>query len=150
VATNDDAPGIARLINQAFRVEDFFKAGDRTTAAGVLELMGAGEFLVVDGQDGEPTVAVYVSRSDGRGYFGMLSVDPRVQGKGLGRQVIDAVEDRCRRAGCAWMDIYVVSLRPALTGFYQKLGYSASGTKEFPDPEELTEPCHLIVMTKAL
>jgi ribosomal protein S18 acetylase RimI-like enzyme len=80
----------------------------------------------------------------------MLSVDPRMQGRGLAHRVIDAVENRFRRAGCHSIDIHVVSLRTELPGFYQKLGYVESGTKMFPRPEELTRPCHLIVMTKAL
>ena len=86
--------------------------------------MSAGEFLVLDGSDGAPVVAVYVTRNNGRGYFGMLSVDPRLQGQGLAKQVIAEVEDRCRRAGCHVMDIYVVDLRTELPGYYRKLGMS--------------------------
>ena len=91
-----------------------------------------------------------VRRHEGRGYFGMLSVDPRRQGQGLGGRVVAEVEDRCRRAGCRVMDIYVVSLRTELPGYYRKLGYVESGTKDFPEPQDLTHPCHLIIMTKAL
>jgi ribosomal protein S18 acetylase RimI-like enzyme len=150
IATADEAPALARLVNLAFRVEDFFKAGDRTSPEGVLALMNTGEFLVLDGEDGAPRVTVYVTRNNGRGYFGMLSVDPRLQGQGLAKQVITEVEDRCRRAGCHAIDIYVVDLRAELPGYYRKLGYVESGTREFPDPEELTRPVHLIVMSKAL
>ena len=149
-ATPEDAPAVARLINQAFRVEDFFKTCDRTSAAGIVEMMADGEFLLLDNEDGAPMVAVFVSHTDGRGYFGMLSVDPRMQGRGLAHRVIDAVEDRFRRAGCHSIDIHMVSLRTELPGFYHNLGYVESGTKPFPRPEELTRPCHLIVMTKAL
>ena len=112
--------------------------------------MSAGEFLVLDGGDGAPVVAVYVTRNNGRGYFGMLSVDPRLQGQGLAKQVIAEVEDRCRRAGCHVMDIYVVDLRTELPGYYRKLGYVESGTRDFPEPTELTRPACLIVMSKAL
>src|SRR5262245_65986135 len=64
-ATPADAPAVARLINLAFRVEDFFKAGDRTSPEGVTALMNKGEFLVLDGDDGLPVVAVYVTRING-------------------------------------------------------------------------------------
>lgn len=150
IATPDDAPAVARLINLAFLVENSFKAGDRTSPEGVVALMSKGEFLVLDGDDGAPVVAVYVTRNNGRGYFGMLSVDPRLQGQGLARQVIAEIEDRCRRQGCHAMDIYVVDLRTELPGYYRKLGYVESGTRDFPEPTELTRPARLIVMSKAL
>lgn len=150
VATADDAPAIARLINHAFEVETFFKVGDRTSLEGVAALMAKGEFLVLDGDDGVPAVAVYLTRKDGRGYFGMLSVAPRLQGRGIAKQVIAEIEDRCRRTGCHVLDIYVVNLRTELPGYYRKLGYEVTGTLDFPDPEELTQPVHLIVMSKDL
>jgi len=150
IATKDDAPLVARLINVAFRVEHSFKAGDRTSPEGVVRLMSTGEFLVLDGDDGVPVVAVYVTRNNGRGYFGMLSVDPSLQGQGLAKQVIAEIEDRCRREGCHAMDIYVVDLRTELPDYYRRLGYVESGTRDFPEPAELTRPAHLIVMSKAL
>ena len=58
IATLEEAPALARLINEAFRVESFFKAGDRTSAAGIVHLMEEVEFLVLDGEDGAPTVTV--------------------------------------------------------------------------------------------
>src|SRR5262245_23709153 len=118
LATPDDAPALARVINAAFRVEAFFKAGNRTSAAAVVGMMATGEFLMLDGEDGTPAACVYVQRSGGRAYFGMLSVDPRMQGRGLGREIVAAVEERCRRAGCHAMDILVVNLRTELPGFY--------------------------------
>ena len=149
-ATVNDAPALAALINDAFQVERFFKAGDRTSPAAVVALMTTGEFLIVEGTDAAPAACVYVKQNGTRGYFGMLSVDPRLQGRGLARQVIDEVEQRCRRAGCTAIDIYVVNLRTELPGFYRRLGYSESGVAPFPDPTEATRPCHIIVMTKAL
>jgi predicted N-acetyltransferase YhbS len=150
VATREDAPAVARLINEAFRVEAFFKAGDRTTPGDVLELMTTGEFLVLDGDAGDPVAVVYVSRHNGRGYFGMLSVDRQLRGQGVAKRVIAEVEQRCRRAGCHALDINVVNLRTELPDYYAKLGYVESGTREFPEPSELTQPAHLIIMSKAL
>ena len=48
------------------------------------------------------------------------------------------------------LDIYVVNLRTELPPFYRKLGYVESGTVAFPHPDEATQPCHIIVMTKSL
>ena len=150
IATPNDADALAQLINGAFAVEMFFKRGDRTSSDDVRSLMGDGEFFVHDREDGSPGACVFVKRANGRGYFGMLSVAPDIQGRGLARQIIAEVEDRLRREGCDALDIYVVNLRTELPPFYRKLGYVESGTVAFPHPDEATQLCHIIVMTKSL
>ena len=150
IAIGDDADALARLINDAFAVERFFKRGDRTSPDDVRSLMGEGEFLVHDRQDGSPAACVFVKHAAARGYFGMLSVAPDMQGRGLGRQIIAEVETRLRQAGCHALDIYVVNLRTELPPYYRKLGFVESGTKPFMHPAEATQPCHIIVMTKDL
>ncbi|HUO60248.1 MAG TPA: GNAT family N-acetyltransferase, partial [Candidatus Acidoferrales bacterium] len=87
-----------------------------------------------------------------RGYFGMLAVDPSRQGTGLGRKMVDAAEDHCRRVGCTHVDINVLSLRTELPPFYRKLGYTETGTEEL-HPVHGLKPglkCHVIVMSKSL
>lgn len=150
IATPNDAAALARLINQAFAVEMFFKRGDRTSPDDVRRLMGEGEFLVHDRDDGSPAACVFVKHTAARGYFGMLSVAPDLQGRGLARHVVGEVEEQLRRAGCDALDIYVVNLRTELPPFYRKLGYVESGTVAFPHPDEATQPCHIVVMTKSL
>ena len=68
-ATAAEAPRLAALINAAYRVEDFFKIGDRIDVAGVLEKMEHGRFLVL--QDGDAIAGcVYVEINGQVGYFG--------------------------------------------------------------------------------
>jgi predicted N-acetyltransferase YhbS len=151
IATHADAPELARVINAAFVVEAFFKIGDRTSADEILELMrGGGEFLVKDDVDGTIAGCVYLTCRGERAYFGMLSIDPAQQKKGLGRQLIDAVEQRARERGCRFMDIHIVNLREELPPYYRRLGYAERGTLPFPAPERASRPCHFIVMTKPL
>jgi GNAT superfamily N-acetyltransferase len=117
-------------------------------------MMQRGEFLVLDHSEapdapGTGLAACVYTRTNGdRGYFGMLSIDPRSQGRGLGRSIIAAVEARFRAQGCRAIDIQVVNLRTELPPFYERLGYVASGTLPFPDDGGATQPCHFIVMTK--
>jgi ribosomal protein S18 acetylase RimI-like enzyme len=67
---------------------------------------------------GDSRVCVYVELRGDRGYFGMLSVDPSRQGRGVGRRLID--RGRYARAnGCTAMDIRVVNLRTSLPPFYR-------------------------------
>jgi len=150
-ATHADAPAMARIINDAFIVEAFFKIGDRTSADELVELMNeGGEFLVVDAADGEMAGCVYLRCRGDRAYFGMLSIDPSMQGRGLGRTLIEAVEARARERGCRFMDIHIVDLREELPAYYRRFGYVERGTLPFSAPERASRPCHFIVMTKSL
>src|SRR5918995_1333897 len=103
-----DVPELVRLINTAFAIERFFKTGDRTTVDEVGDLRQRGEFLLLEGPGGGAAGCVYWTRDDDDGYFGMLSIAPDYQGRGFGRLLIDAVESRCRAAGCSRMKIHIV------------------------------------------
>lgn len=149
-ARQDEAEALARLISLAYRVEDFFKIGDRTDAADVRQRMKMGAFLVLEDDKGTMEGCVYVTRHDDVGYFGMLSIDPVRQGKGLGTKLIAAAEAYCREAGCREMELEVVNLRTELPPFYRRLGYLETGTRPFTDTEQASRPCHFIVMSKPL
>jgi predicted N-acetyltransferase YhbS len=145
-----DAGTITALINAAYKVERFFIDGDRTSEDEVRRYMAQGTFLVAEDGGGAPVGCVYVEQRGDRGYFGLLAVDPARHGKGVGRELIRAAEDRFQRAGCRAVDISVVDLRTELPPFYRRLGYVESGTAPFPDPEKATRPCHFILMSKPL
>jgi GNAT superfamily N-acetyltransferase len=159
IATLQDAPNLARIINDAFVVEAFFKIGDRTSADEIATLMHAGgEFLVLDKTEpgtrnlepGTPEGCVYVKSTGDRGYFGMLSIDRAKQRQGLGRRLIDAAEARARERGCRFMDIHIVNLREELPAYYRRLGYVENGTLPFSDPGRASRACFFIVMSKPL
>jgi GNAT superfamily N-acetyltransferase len=154
VAGPADVPAVTRIINEAYAVEAFFVEGHRTNEAAIADrLAGANAvFLVVDAPANphELAGAVYVEIRHERGYFAMLAVDPRRQGTGLGRILVTAAEDHCRAAGCTFMDIEVVNLRSELPAFYAKFGYAPYATAPFRQPERLSRPAHLVVMTKPL
>jgi predicted N-acetyltransferase YhbS len=149
VAGTGDAGTIAALVNRAFEVERFFKRGDRTTPAGVRTMMDDGAFLVLE-NEAEAIGVVFVRVTPPHGYFGMLAIDPARKGRGLGRALIDAAERHLAGAGCSHVDIHVVNLREELPPYYARLGYEVVGELPFPAPAEATQPCHMIVMRKAL
>lgn len=151
-ARAEDAAEIARLINLAYRVEDFFKAADRTTEAEIRCLLDAETFLLVRGEDGAIAGVVRVAVHGREGHFGMLAVAPGLQGQGLGRVLVGAAEAWCRAAGCTTMSLEVASPRTELPAFYARLGYRHSGTKPWPHDalHELKRPAHFIVMSKTL
>jgi ribosomal protein S18 acetylase RimI-like enzyme len=151
VAVESDVTEIVRVINAAYRVEDFFVNGNRTSDADVRRRMSEGVvFLVIDGNPGTLSAAVAVDVHEGRGHFAMLSVDPSLQGSGLGRVLIDDIEEFCRDAGCTDLDIEVVNLREELPAFYRRFGFTDAGTFPFTPVEKLKREAHLVKMSKSL
>lgn len=149
IATMDDRTAMMPAINEAFAIEKFLE-GTRTDKARLAEMMESGEFLVAQNRSGEIVASVFVEVKGERGYLGMLAVDPAEQGKGLGRLMVDAVEDYCRNRGCSGVDLVVLSLRTDLPPFYRKLGYLETAIEEF-HPSRKLKPgiqCHCIVMSK--
>ncbi len=147
-----DAVAISRVVNAAYRVEDFFKVGDRTDAREIAEYLLTETFLVARDNDGAIVAAIRVSIDATRGHFGMLSVAPEAQGAGLGRALIEAAEAFARIRGCSWMDLEVASPRTELPDFYRKFGYEISGTAEWPQSElgSLKSPAYFVVMSKSI
>ncbi len=150
LALPDEAETLAALISLAYRVEDFFKIGDRTDAAEVRAKMKDGAFILLEDAERRIAGVVYVATHDRVGYFGMLSIDPLRQGQGLGSRLIGEAEDYCRRAGCSEMELEVVNLRTELPPYYRRFGYVERGTRPFTETERTSQPCHFIVMSKPL
>ncbi len=75
IAREVNADAIARLVNTAFLVEQFFIERDRTNPATVRSLMENGEFLLAE-EAHSLVGCVYWELHGERGYFGMLSIEP--------------------------------------------------------------------------
>ena len=150
IAGPPQVAAIVALINQAYEVERFFVEGHRTSDAEIALLMGKGAFLVAHDATGRLVGSVYAeSRAGGRGYVGLLAVDPGAQGCGLGSRLMESAEQHLRGSGSRDVDISVVNLRLELPLFYERRGYRAGGTMPFTDTRK-TRECHFIVMTKSL
>lgn len=148
-AVTQDKEALTRLINAAFVVEQFVFEGDRVDASGVETYMKSGKFLLAEHQH-ELSGCVYVELRGDRGYIGLLSVDPRHQGTGLGRKLMHAAEDYFRAAGCTGVDLRVISQRTPLPAFYRHLGYIETGTAPFAAAAKPKIPGHYILMSKSL
>src|SRR5258708_8143296 len=122
-----DAEALARLMNGALRVEQPFIEGDRTNPDGVRAYMEKGKLLMAEDAAGLAG-CVYVELRGDRGYLGLLGVDPRRQGTGLGRRLMDAAEECFREAGCVAVDLRLVSARTPPPSFYRHLRYLETGT----------------------
>ena len=148
-ANADDVDAIVHLINQAFLAERLFVKGERIDAAGIRELLQKGEFLLGD-LEHRIVGCVYLEPHRPRAYLGLLSIDPARQQAGLGTELMTAAEDRCRTAGCQFIDLRFINHRTELLRFYTRLGYRENGTAPFPYTARMKMPFHFIQMSKAL
>ena len=87
-----DADRIAALVNRAFLAESWFKSVDRTNASQVRHLLGKGVFLLLE-EDSRLLACVYLEPRGDRVYLGMLSVEQDVQGRGIGRRMMQQAEE---------------------------------------------------------
>lgn len=76
----------------------------------------------------------HVSEDHGAGYFGMFSVQPGLQGAGVGKALLDVAERVVRDEwGLPSMRMTVIDLRDELIAFYERRGYHRTGIyKPFP------------------
>ena len=144
-----DIPAIVALINRAFSVEKFFKTGERIDAAGLVEMLLHGEFLLLESATGL-IACVYVKITGERAYAGTLAVDPSQQKSGIGRRMMGEVETYARTHGCEVLDIRIVNVRPELSEIYTKLGFVPTGIESAEVIKTATQPVHFVTMSKPL
>ena len=148
-ATAADAPALAALVNDAYAIESFFVDGPRTDAGEIASLVATGTFLLLEQVDGTLASAVYVqTRGEGL-YFGMLSVSPGAQGRGLGTRMVGVAEAFAEAMGCRWVDLKIINLREELGRWYRSLGYAEVGTAPYTH-RDVKKPCHFVEMRKQL
>ena len=128
-ATDADRPRLIALINEAYSIETFLQ-GTRTDEERLAATMKKGNILLAEDDTGQLLACVYTEIHGPCGYLGQLAVDPAHQGSGIARHIVKAAEDQLRIAGCAAVDIIVLSMRPELLPIYQHFGYAETGVVE--------------------
>jgi GNAT superfamily N-acetyltransferase len=82
----------------------------------------------------------------------MLTVNPELQGWGIGKRLLSAAEAHARQVGCIAITMTVISVRSELIAWYERHGYRATGeTEPFPTDPAFglpKQPLHFIVMEK--
>ncbi|AYJ85809.1 GNAT family N-acetyltransferase [Sphingomonas paeninsulae] len=144
-ATAADIPALHRLIERAYRGDSARKGwtheadllgGQRTDIEALADLLAdPGQCMIVANVGGALVGCVQIaSAGKGVAYLGHLSVDPEIQGGGLGRRLVGAAESAAIEAFNAdAMEMTVIRQRTELIDWYCRLGYSLTNeTRPFP------------------
>jgi ribosomal protein S18 acetylase RimI-like enzyme len=147
IAIEAECEELAALINSAYRgetsrrgwtTEAEYLDGQRTDPVTLRSVIQKPEMTLYCLREaaGQPILAavqVELLNSGSDLYFGMLTVRPDMQAKGLGRALLDHVESAARAQNCSRVVMGVIHIRVSLIAWYQRRGYQLTGeTRPFP------------------
>lgn len=165
IASRADIPALNTLINSAYRgesskkgwtTEEHLLGGIRTNEELLDELIGKnGSRIFKYTIDNELVGCVLLEEKKESLYLGMLTVSPDLQGKGIGKILLDNAEKLAKEEGFQNIEMTVISIRSELIAFYERRGYIKTGEKKpfpmedanFGQPKQFLE---FIVMQKTL
>lgn len=168
-ATEVDIPQLHAIIELCYRGEESkngwttetnFLGGIRSTEEIVkreMEIRG-GKFLKYTDADGKINGCVYVllTPEAAKVYIGFLCVNPHMQTKGIGKDLMAAAEHLAIRSGCTNSSLTVIARRKELVAWYVRQGYKSNGElTPFADGGGVGDakddiPIELLTMTKSL
>jgi ribosomal protein S18 acetylase RimI-like enzyme len=146
-ATIEDAQALDKLVNSAYRgdssrqgwtTEADLLDGTRTDAAAIKELIETpGTTLLKYIEHDEIIGCVELKQQQGKLYLGMLTVKPTLQGKGIGKKLLEAAETEAAQQNCTSIFMTVIDSRKELLEWYERHGYQRTGERKpfaFNDP----------------
>lgn len=78
-------------------------------------------------RDGKMIGCVRAERDGDKMKMGMISVHPTLQNQGLGKKLLERVEDFARSNGCTAVKMMVIKQRTELMAWYERQGYRWNG-----------------------
>lgn len=139
-----DTAALVQFVNSAYRGDHSKKGwtteadlldGQRTDDGKIIEMINDPEAsleLLFD-ETQKLVGCVYLKQEPSSVYLGMLTVEPALQGKGHGAQLIEHAKQWARKAGKTQMRMTVIQGREELIAYYQRKGWQLTGKQEpFP------------------
>ncbi|GKV66178.1 MULTISPECIES: GNAT family N-acetyltransferase [unclassified Sporosarcina] len=164
-ANTVDVEHITKIVNRVYAASEIglWKDGAaRITTAEVAEYIGNGE-VAAAWSNGQIVGCIRVYRmSEGTAEFGMLAVDDACQGAGIGRKLIQFVEEEFKEKDFFYMQLELLvpeqglhEVKEGLRQWYTRLGYQKAymETMEASFPQlvpMLAVPCEIHVYQKKL
>lgn len=165
-ATFDDIPFLAKLVNSAYRGDSSRKGwtteadlleGLRTDEQDLKELMSESGSVILKCVNADAVIcgSVYLQSKGKRIYLGMLTVDPELQGSGIGKLLLHSSEVYARENGFSSVIMTVISVRSELLDWYKRHGYQETGQrKPFPTDKpsfgKPLQPLEMLVLEKTI
>lgn len=152
------------IINRVYKASEqglWVQGTTRTTVVDVAKFTAAGEIAVAT-INGRIVGCIHIYRKGETGEFGMLAVDERFQGIGIGAQLVRFAEEHCRQKKLPAIQLELLvpmeGTHPAkanLEKWYSRNGYIPVQTGAVADSfpllaPRLAVPCQFIVMQKKL
>ena len=95
------------------------------------KLADSPELLLVGEEDGLVIGSVMAGYDGHRGWINYLAVHPSRRGRGLGRTLMAAAEERLRALGCAKINLQVRAGNQDARAFYEAIGYECQDLVDF-------------------
>jgi N-acetylglutamate synthase-like GNAT family acetyltransferase len=164
VAGENDIEKLDTLVNSAYRGESSRKGwtteadfldGIRVDQQGLREMIkDKNSVILIASLDNKVNGCVYLQQQQDNTYLGMLTVNPELQAKGLGKKILAKAEDWALQQQSKKIIMTVITLRHELIHWYERNGYQTTGEKKpFPDDPRFgipKQPLEFVVMEKKL
>jgi ribosomal protein S18 acetylase RimI-like enzyme len=164
IATSMDIAAITALLNSAYRGEsskqgwtheEHLIVGEvRTNEETLLQLIQQENCILLKYINEEQQIigCVNLQQHADRVYLGMLSVSPKLQGGGIGKQLLKTAEEYAQQLQCRSIYMTVISVRLELIDWYKRHGYCDTGERIPFKEDSLTgkhlQPLEFMVLEK--
>ncbi|MFC1737120.1 GNAT family acetyltransferase [Candidatus Hydrogenedentota bacterium] len=82
------------------------------------------ELFLVGELDGKIVASVMAGYEGRRGWINYLAVLPDLQGRGIGKRIMEEAEKKLKNLGCQKINLCVRTSNESVIGFYEHLGFS--------------------------
>lgn len=82
------------------------------------------DLFMVGESEGRVVAVMMVGYEGHRGWVNYLAIEPELQGRGLGREMMAEAERRLAAMGCPKVQLQVRTDNAAAIAFYERLGYT--------------------------
>lgn len=165
IATLEDVSALEKLINSAYRgetsklgwtTEANLLSGKRITEDELSEIIENEENTIYKFTNNNKIIGcvLLVNKKDNL-YLGMLTVSPKLQNSGIGKQLLKRAETHALTLGLPKIVMSVISIREELIAWYNRYGFLDTEKREpFPlndtDAVIFKQPLEFIIMEKIL
>jgi GNAT superfamily N-acetyltransferase len=162
-----DAKAISDLVNSAYRGDSSYAGwtteadildGQRTSPKEIEEKIERPDTLILTAyqdQDLIGTCELNINKESSELFFGMFSIRPSMQNKGIGKQFITQVEKLAAEWNLRKIKMSVITVRTELIEYYKRRGYQVTGEIiPFPTEERFgipkVENLEMVYLTKEI